>query len=104
MLMAKKFLLLSDTCSGGPSTEVFDTEEERERAKTGLTLDVCDSVYYIDIDLNTLATDTWIPNIEDGIPLVEDDCPMDGDAESALASCGWGTDEDYGDFGGDGDL
>lgn len=26
---------------------------------------------------------------------------MDGDAESALASCGWGTDEDYGDFGGD---
>ena len=29
----------------------------------------------------------------------EDD--MDGDAESALASCGWGTDEDYGYFGGD---
>jgi hypothetical protein len=25
-----------------------------------------------------------------------DDCPLDGDAESALASCGWGTDEDYG--------
>ena len=23
---------------------------------------------------------------------------MDGDAESALASCGWGTDEDYGDY------
>ena len=32
--------------------------------------------------------------------------PMDGDAESALASCGFGMDEDYGggsdiDFGGD---
>ena len=26
----------------------------------------------------------------------ESDDPMDGDAESALASCGWGTDEDYG--------
>jgi hypothetical protein len=26
---------------------------------------------------------------------------MDGDAQSALASAGWGTDEDYGDFGGD---
>lgn len=25
---------------------------------------------------------------------------MDGDAESALASCGWGTDEDYGCFDG----
>jgi hypothetical protein len=26
---------------------------------------------------------------------------MDGDAESALASAGYGTDEDYGYFGGD---
>lgn len=26
---------------------------------------------------------------------------MDGDAESALASVGWGTDEDYGYFGDD---
>jgi len=32
-----------------------------------------------------------------------DDMPnedMDGDHTSALASAGWGTDEDYGDFGG----
>lgn len=28
----------------------------------------------------------------------EDDCPLDGDAESALASAGFGTDEDYGGF------
>lgn len=26
----------------------------------------------------------------------EDDCPMDGDDESALGSCGCGVDEDYG--------
>ena len=26
---------------------------------------------------------------------LEYDDPMDGDAESALASCGWGMDEDY---------
>lgn len=31
----------------------------------------------------------------------QDECPLDGDAESALASAGWGTDEDYGYFGGD---
>ena len=31
----------------------------------------------------------------------EDDCPLDGDAESALASAGMGTDEDYGSYGGD---
>lgn len=31
----------------------------------------------------------------------EFDESMDGDHESALASCGWGTDEDYGYFGGD---
>lgn len=29
------------------------------------------------------------------------DDSMDGDHESALASAGFGTDEDYGDFGGD---
>lgn len=34
--------------------------------------------------------DVWVDNPED--------CPMDGDVESALASCGWGTDEDYGMF------
>lgn len=32
------------------------------------------------------------------------DDSMDGDAESALASAGLGTDEDYGDFGGGDDL
>ncbi len=32
--------------------------------------------------------------------LGEDDVPLDGDAESALASCGWGTDEDYGCYDG----
>lgn len=37
------------------------------------------------------------------VPEVEDVDPgdMDGDAASALASAGWGTDEDYGYFGGD---
>jgi hypothetical protein len=29
------------------------------------------------------------------------DDSMDGDAESALASAGWGTDEDYGSYGED---
>lgn len=36
---------------------------------------------------------------------VEDDSfddSMDGDTESALASAGWGTDEDYGYYGDDG--
>lgn len=34
-------------------------------------------------------------------PEPERDDPMDGDAASALASAGFGTDEDYGRFGGD---
>lgn len=29
------------------------------------------------------------------------DDSMDGDHDSAMASCGWGTDEDYGYYGGD---
>ena len=34
---------------------------------------------------------------------LEDDCPLDGDAESALASAGFGTDEDYGFYDRDDD-
>jgi hypothetical protein len=30
-----------------------------------------------------------------------DDCPLDGDHDSTMTSIGWGTDEDYGSFGGD---
>ena len=51
--------------------------------------------------------DTYDDNPEDYVD--EDDYPdyvdesMDGDHQTALASCGWGTDEDYGDFGGDDD-
>ena len=29
----------------------------------------------------------------------EGDESMDGDHDSAMTSCGWGTDEDYGNFG-----
>ncbi len=29
------------------------------------------------------------------------DDSMDGDHDSAMTSVGWGTDEDYGDYGGD---
>lgn len=29
----------------------------------------------------------------------DDDESMDGDHDSAMTSCGWGTDEDYGHFG-----
>jgi hypothetical protein len=31
-----------------------------------------------------------------------DDCPLDGDHDSAMTSIGWGTDEDYGYYGDDG--
>ena len=41
---------------------------------------------------------------DDNVGEFEDDSfddSMDGDAESALASAGWGTDEDYGYYGED---
>jgi len=40
---------------------------------------------------------------EDYNPEAYADDPMDGDHASALASVGWGTDEDYGCFDGGGD-
>jgi len=46
-----------------------------------------------DVDEDDLA--------EDGEEFYYDGGEMDGDHESALASAGFGTDEDYGCFGGD---
>ena len=42
--------------------------------------------------------DTVYPEIDEANEADYDDS-MDGDHESALASAGWGTDEDYGYFG-----
>lgn len=41
--------------------------------------------------------DCILPEGEEDVEYYDD---KDGDAASALASAGWGTDEDYGDFGG----
>ena len=64
--------------------------------------------------LATASTDTVIGMLMDagfridtvypeGLSMIPDDADyddsMDGDHESALASAGWGTDEDYGYFG-----
>lgn len=38
--------------------------------------------------------------VEDGADDSYDDS-MDGDHDSAMTSCGWGTDEDYGSYGDD---
>lgn len=61
-----------------------------------------------------VSADGWIPAASDEAEAYEAaaleacyrsdaddeiDDGMDGDAESALASAGWGTSEDYGDFG-----
>lgn len=46
------------------------------------------------------------PEMHDDEILCEDDYDdsMDGDHDSALASVGWGTDENYGYYGGDEDF
>ena len=47
----------------------------------------------VEIFVNTLLEENGVNDSYDE--------SMDGDAESALASAGFGTDEDYGYFGGD---
>lgn len=65
----------------------------REALFEGMSpLEVCDALdvpmEYVEVVLADLK------HYEDNV-----DESMDGDAETALASAGWGTDEDYGDFG-----
>jgi hypothetical protein len=58
---------------------------------------------FYDIDADDRTNDYWAGN--DDLENDSDDSfddSMDGDAESALASAGWGTDEDYGCYGDDG--
>ena len=63
------------------------------------------------LELNELHAMDWqerqevldeLADEEEDEPVIieQEDCPLDGDAESALASCGWG-DKDYGCYGGD---
>jgi len=59
-----------------------------------------DDFYGIDADDRT--NDYWAGDDDlENDPDDSFDDSMDGDAESALASAGWGTDEDYGFYGED---
>ena len=51
---------------------------------------------YCEVDPDTHEEGDWDSEDDDYTPSCEDyDDSMDGDAESALSSCGWGVDEDY---------
>ena len=50
-----------------------------------------------DMDLDVDIDPGYDPHTEPAYDEFDDD--MDGDAQSALASVGWGDNEDYGDFG-----
>jgi hypothetical protein len=59
-----------------------------------------ESILWPWIDDESLDVQDYDPSCD---PSDEDnyDDSMDGDHESGLASAGWGTDEDYGCYGGD---
>ena len=67
----------------------FNTREEAEKMANEYSVTYNGPVAIVEVE------DEW----EDDYDY---DDSMDGDHESALASCGWGTDEDYGYYG-DGD-
>jgi len=56
---------------------------------------------YEDDDME-IHDDTLDPNFDDHDDFYSD--TMDGDHDSAMTSIGWGTDEDYGDYGNDNDF
>jgi len=66
---------------------------QEELIQNSLSLEEISQIYNVPL--------SWIQEASDmlmyGSPDPYDDS-MDGDAESALASVGWGTDEDYGAY------
>jgi hypothetical protein len=74
---------------------LFDPENAYEDDDMAYVGDEDDSNYddYNDFyETNEDADEAWSDDVDDS---------MDGDHESGLASCGWGTDEDYGYYGDD---
>lgn len=58
----------------------------------------------LDMATHIFLSDGNLNDAIDAIDKMRDedfDDSMDGDHDSAMASCGWGTDEDYGYFGDD---
>jgi len=61
---------------------------------TGM-MQICDGEDFCDCEVGVDALDEWMQN-DEGYQMSD----VEADAD-ALASCGWGTDEDYGCYGGD---
>ena len=83
----------------------FDVPDVQELTETPLRLQ--DAVQFIMVELLKERLDNWTANEGEREAAEQedyyDDTPddsMDGDHASALASCGWGTDEDYGCYDG----
>jgi len=75
---------MCDVCSESPAM----TYNEKQGA-------VCNDCRLYDADGNCVCNDSGCDFCN---PVVESDCD-DGDDAYALASAGWGTDEDYGYYG-----
>jgi len=69
---------------------LFDPENSYEDDEMNPNHDDYDDFHY--------SEDISADDIENGWDEDYDDS-MDGDHDSAMTSCGWGTDEDYGHFG-----
>lgn len=77
-----------------PSYTPRDVEELYSR---WVICDACENMWCLAHDEH--AFECACPAVEDLEIDLENDVPLDGDHESALASAGWGTDEDYGYYG-----
>jgi len=93
-LLAEAHTMILDLVNGWPVGELH-------RSPDGLLADIRDELEKA--PLREILPTPECELCDDGCE--PDDLPgedMDGDHESALASAGFGTDEDYGGFGGDG--
>jgi len=70
---------------------LFDPENSYEDDNVDYNYNDHDDFYGDDLDADEMI-DQWDDNYDDS---------MDGDHDSAMTSCGWGTDEDYGYYGDD---
>lgn len=80
-----------DLIWNGEVIDSFSSEAEAEKMKAEYEMAYGGSVKIVESE----------EGVEDYDDYDDYNDSMDGDHESALASCGWGTDEDYGYYGDD---
>lgn len=91
--------VLTDTLADGYDFEIKSVDTDQKLLTVRWEGADYESVYaYTQYENGSVGDLEFVEYVDDDDDLILNES-MDGDHDSAMASCGWGTDEDYGYYG-----